>query len=373
MSRPGAGDARLARLLLRDVRCFADACLEPDVEGTTVLTGPNGSGKTTFLEGVYYLGTQRSFRTSARDSMVRGGCDGAVVRAELAREGRTLLVESELPRSGHVRTLVNRQVVRARRELARSVPVSVFSPEDLGIVQGAPLRRRDLLDGALRLVDAEAAAALDELERVLRQRSALLRRAGGRLGAIAGSLDVWDERLARVGGLVAGARGRLAGDLAPLAAEAYGGLAGVDATGGGSGEGPVAIAYRATWAGSLAVALAARREEDVRRAVTSVGPHRDDLEMRLGGRDARVEASQGEQRSLALALRLAVHELVTARTGAAPLLLLDDVFSELDPDRSRSLVRHLPEGQALLTTASPLPGGVRVAKVVDVTTAGRRG
>ena len=356
------------------MRCFADACLEPDVDGTTVLTGANGSGKTTLLEAVFYLGTQRSFRTTARDSMVRAGCDGAVVRAELAREGRTLLVESALPRCGHVRTLVNRQLVRARRELARSVPATVFSPEDLGIVQGAPQRRRDLLDWALRLVDAEAAVALDELERVLRQRGALLRRAGGRLGAIATSLDVWDERLARVGELVAAARGRLAGDLAPLVADAYGALAGaIGSVGGRSEEGSVTVAYRATWSGSLALALGARREEDVRRAVTSVGPHRDDLELRLGGRDARVEASQGEQRSLALALRLAVHELVTARTGVAPLLLLDDVFSELDPVRSRSLVQHLPEGQALLTTAAPLPGGVRVAKVVDVTTVGRRG
>ncbi|MHB1584121.1 MAG: DNA replication/repair protein RecF, partial [Acidimicrobiales bacterium] len=129
---------------------------------------------------------------------------------------------------------------------------------------------------------------------------------------------------------------------------------------------PVTLRYECSWAGPLADALAAARRDDLRRGVSTVGPHRDDLVLGLGGRDARTQASQGQQRCLALSLRLAVHRLVTTETTSAPLLLLDDVFSELDPERSRALVRSLPDGPALLTTAVPLPGGVEVAKVVAV-------
>ncbi|MGH9081984.1 MAG: DNA replication/repair protein RecF, partial [Acidimicrobiales bacterium] len=129
--------------------------------------------------------------------------------------------------------------------------------------------------------------------------------------------------------------------------------------------------YRMSWSGNLAEALAASRAEDVRRGLTTIGPHRDDLDLELAGRDARLQASRGEQRSLALALRLAVHHLVTERAGAPPILLLDDVFSELDPERSRALVRQLPPGQALVTTAVPLPAGVAVARVTDVDRLGR--
>jgi DNA replication and repair protein RecF len=128
----------------------------------------------------------------------------------------------------------------------------------------------------------------------------------------------------------------------------------------------VGLTYRRSWEGDLAAALAAGRTDDLRRGVTGIGPHRDDLALSIAGRDARLQASQGEQRSLALALRLGVHRLVSDRSGRAPLLLLDDVFSELDPFRARALVDELPPGQALLTTAVPLPEGVAVAATVDV-------
>jgi DNA replication and repair protein RecF len=356
----------LRRLHLLDFRSFAEATFEPDPAGTTVLTGPNGTGKTTILEAVAYLGTQRSFRGAPREAMVRTGCERAVVRAELDRDGSPVLVEAEVAATGRSRAQVNRQPVRARRDLAEAVPVTVFSPDDLGVVQGGPARRRDLLDDALRLLDPGAAAVADEVERVLRQRSALLRQAGGRLSPeIADTLEVWDERLGTAGTALAEARQALCAALAPYADTSYAALAAGGEPPGG-GHPAVALSYRRSWEGALADALVAGRRDDVRRGATSTGPHRDDLVLSIAGRDARLQASQGEQRCLALALRLGVHRLVTARAGTPPILLLDDVFSELDPDRSLALVGELPGGQALLTTAMPVPDGVSVASTVDV-------
>ncbi len=352
----------LRRIHLADFRSFAEATFEPDPEGTTVLSGPNGTGKTTVLEAVAYLGTQRSFRGAPKEAMVRTGCERAVLRAELTRQGTPVLVEAEVATSGRSRAQVNRQPARARRDLAEAVPVTVFSPDDLGVVRAGPSRRRDLLDDALGLLDPAASALTDEVERVLRQRGALLRQAGGRVSAeVTTTLDVWDERLATAGTALSAARESLVAELAPFVAASYASLAAGAATGVG-----VDLAYRRSWEGPLADALAAGRREDLRRGATGAGPHRDDLALAIDGRDARLQASQGEQRCLALALRLGVHRLVTARSDAAPILLLDDVFSELDPFRARALVHELPAGQALVTTAVPLPEGVSVAATVDV-------
>lgn len=366
----------LHRLELVDFRGFDHAVLSPDPEGTTVLTGPNGAGKTTVLEAIAYLGTLRSFRGAPRDVMVRAGCARAVLRADLERDGRAVLVEAELPVTGRPRCQVNRQAVRSRAGLAEAVPVTVFSPEDLAIVQGGPARRRDLLDDALELVDRQAGRLVDEVERILRQRGTLLRQASGRLRPdVAATLDVWDERLASAGTRLAAARDVLTSRLEPLVSAAYGRLA----AGPGPRAGPapvtdpgppadrsVTVAYRPSWDGDLADALARARPDDLRRGVNTVGPHRDDVELAIAGRPARLQASQGEQRTLALALRLGTHQLAADRSAAPPILLLDDVFSELDPWRSRALVEELPGGQALVTTAVPLPPGVEVARTVDV-------
>ena len=356
----------LLRLELRDVRRFVEAHLQLDPESTTVLTGPNGSGKTTFLEAVAYLGSQRSFRTTSRSAMVRIGAQRGIVRAELRHERTPLVLESELHDGGGTRTLLNRRAVHGRAQLADALAVTVFSPDDLGLVQGPPSRRRELLDGVLRLVDARAAADLDAMERALRQRAALLRQAGGRLKPdIVSTLDVWDERLSVIGTAVSDARRALVDEAAPLVEEAYARFAGVRRDGDA-----VTMDYVPGWKGGLADALVKSRHDDVRRGASTVGPHRDEIALRIDARDARTQTSQGEQRSLALALRLALHGFVTERRGGSPLLLLDDVFSELDADRSRALVRQLPAGQALLTTAARLPDGVEVGAVVDVQSLG---
>jgi DNA replication and repair protein RecF len=356
---------KLTQLELVDFRSFAEASFLPDPVGTTVIVGPNGSGKTTILEAIAYLGTQRSFRGASREAIVRQGCDRAVVRATLFDEDRPVLVEADVALAGRSRAQVNRQVARSRRDLTAAVPVTVFSPEDLALVQGGPAHRRDLLDHALRLLDPEGSALLDQLERILRQRAALLRQIAGRLTPeTEPTLDVWDTRLADAGTAVAWRRTELVSSLAPHVADAYDALS--------ASRGAARIAYRPSWDGDLAVALAATRTDDVRRGATGSGPHRDDLVIELSGRDARNQASQGEQRCLALALRLGVHRLVGERSGAPPILLLDDVFSELDPIRSRALVEELPTGQTLVTTAVPLPEGVVVASLLDVRTLGDR-
>jgi DNA replication and repair protein RecF len=349
----------LASLELVDFRSFRDVRFTPDPDGTTVLLAPNGTGKTSLLESVGYLGTGRSFRGATREAMIRTGADDAYVRATMHDGGSEVLMEAQLSRNGRSLVQVNRQPARTRRDLADAVAVTTFSPEDVTVVRGGPSGRRDVLDDALALLDATAGALLEDVARVLRQRGALLRQLRGRLDeAAAATLDVWDERLASLGDDLAQRRGNLAAALAPVVGDLYGTLAAAVV--------PVGLAYAPSWPSGLAEALAASRDDDVRRGVSTIGPHRDDVLLTIDRRDARTQSSQGEQRSLALAIRIAVHQRVTDVRGRPPMLLLDDVFSELDPGRATRLLELLPLGQALLTTAVPPPPGLEGADVVDV-------
>ena len=346
----------LATLELVDFRSFESARFTPDPEGTTVLLAPNGTGKTSILEAVGYLGTGRSFRGAARESMIRTGAEDAYVRATVHTAGAEVLIEAQLSRHGRSRVQVNRQPARTRRDLADAVAVTTFAPEDVTVVRGGPGGRRDVLDDALALLDRSAGALLEDVARVLRQRGALLRQLHGRLDEAASStLDVWDERLAALGDDLAARRAALADALAPEVEALYRALAATSVA--------VTVRYQPSWSGGLADALAAVRSDDVRRGVTTIGPHRDDLELTIDGREARTQSSQGEQRSLALAIRIAVHQRVTVVRGRPPLLLLDDVFSELDAGARASLGgRAAARGESLLTTAAPLPAGVDVAR-----------
>jgi DNA replication and repair protein RecF len=349
---------RVQRLSLSDFRNYqsASVCLAP---GLTVVLGSNGQGKTNLLEALHWLATLGSFRSASSDVLVRAGGSRAVLRLEGERAGRPMLVEAELSAGRH-RVQVNRQRLTRSRDLLGVLRVTVFTPDDLALVKGGPSARRDFLDTTLVALDPRADGLLREVERVLRQRGALLRQVGGRLTAETElTLDVWDAKLAAAGDALGARRDDLVRRLAPEVAAAYRDLAGVEV--------PVELRYVAAWrSGGLAAALAAGRGADVARGVTSAGPHRDELELRLDGLPARTHASQGEQRSLALALRLGAHRLVTVATGEPPLLLLDDVFSELDPRRCAALLAHLPSGQALLTSADRLPPGSRPQRVYRV-------
>jgi DNA replication and repair protein RecF len=352
---------RVDRLWLTDFRNYesAELTLSP---GLTVVHGRNGQGKTNLLEAIAYLATLDSFRGAPVDALIRTGAEQAVVRAEATRGDRALLVEAEITRAGRNRVQVNRQPLRRARDLLGALRVSVFSPDDLELVKGGPGSRRRYLDDTLVAAHPPHDALRRDVDRVLKQRNALLKQAKGRLDADATStLDVWDAKLAGAGDGLGRARQQIVADLLPTLQQAYDDVA----------EEPshVAASYEPVWLtgdGGLAAALAAGRADDVRRGVSLVGPHRDELELSLDGRPARTHASQGEQRALALALRLAAHRLVTAAAGAPPVLLLDDVFSELDPHRSAALVAHLPTGQTVLSSAGPLPPGAHPDAVIEI-------
>jgi DNA replication and repair protein RecF len=358
-------------LWLTDFRNYSSARLDLS-PGLTALVGANGEGKTNLLEALAWLATLGSFRSAPTDALVRRGAPFAVVRASAERDGRELLLEAQIQPNGRNRVQVNRQPLRRARDLLGSLRVSVFTPDDLAIVKDGPAERRRLLDDALVSLHPRHDAARATVDKVLRQRNALLRQAGGRLDESAAfTLDVWDAKLAESGGELVAARLDLLARLGPVLGTTYDALARRPARVGAAyesawGAAPAADADPAALGKALAAALDRARGDDVRRGVSTVGPHRDEVALTIGEAPARTQASQGEQRSLALALRLAVHHVVTAATGTPPVLLLDDVFSELDPDRSAALLAHLPAGQTLLTTASALPPDARPDRVLHL-------
>ncbi len=319
--------------------------------GVTVLIGDNGQGKTNLLEAIGWLASLGSFRGAPDDALVATGADAAIIRAHGTREQRSLLLEAEINRSGRNRTQVNRQPLRRARDLLGALRVTVFAPDDLELVKQGPALRRRYLDDVVVAADAQRDVLRGDLERVLRQRNALLKQAKGRLTPeVAATLEVWDAKLEEAGTALAVARSEMVARLAPVLTEAYAALAGPGRA--------ASMRYEPDWFQvGLGVALRDARDDDLRRGVTTVGPHRDEVVLALAGEPARTHASQGEQRTLALALRLASHQVVTDETGAAPILLLDDVFSELDASRRAALLANLPVGQTLLTTAADVPEG----------------
>jgi DNA replication and repair protein RecF len=350
----------VTRLELIDFRNYATATFEL-TPGTTAVIGLNGQGKTNFAEALAYLASLDSFRGAPPEAMIRIGAEQAVIRATILHDdGREVLVEAELNRLGRNRVLVNRQKLGRTRELLGVVQVSVFSPDDLALVKGGPAERRRFMDDTLVTLALKYDAMRLELDRVVKQRNTLLKQAGGRLDEAAElTLDVWDAKLAELGDRFGQARAVLVARLDPMVVEAYEQLAGRPTA--------TELRYEPVWRQrGLATALAAARTDDVRRGVSTVGPHRDDVELFVNGMPARTHASQGEQRTLALALRLAAHRLTTEKAGSAPVLVLDDVLSELDDERSTALLAHLPAGQVVLTTAATLPAAAHPDAVLRV-------
>ena len=417
----------LTRVALTDFRSYAAAelVLEP---GVSTLLGANGQGKTNLVEAVAYLSTLGSHRVATDAPLVRSGAQRAILRGAATSAGRDSLVEIEINPGRANRARLNRAPVTRPRQVLGVLRTVLFAPEDLALVKGDPDQRRRFLDDLLVASAPRYAGVRADYERVLRQRTALLKslrvRPGGRgargvrryawTGAPGGpgpggdggpgqdgpggagpagaraaaespagrTLDVWDEHLATAGAELLAARIRLTASLRPLVAKAYAAVSGAPGEAvisyrqslrgnGSDGQPPGAPTFPADppadparLADTLREALARVRAEELERGVCLVGPHRDDLDLRIGELPARGYASHGESWSMALALRLSGFDLLRA-TGDDPVLLLDDVFAELDAGRRERLAGLVAQAEQVVVTAA-------VAADVPVTLSGAR-
>jgi DNA replication and repair protein RecF len=350
----------VSALSLTDFRSWAQLDLELG-PGSTALVGSNGQGKTNVVEALLYVATLASHRVANDAPLVRQGAERAIVRATVERDGRSTLVELELNPGKANRARINRGPVPRSREVLGILRTVLFAPEDLALVKGDPSDRRRFLDDLLVARTPRLAGVRADFERVLKQRNALLktaflaRRSGG--GDMR-TLDVWDSHLAQTGAELLAARLVLVDDLLPFAQVAYREVS--------KGQGELGLAYRSSLGdalpdtrdrevlvAALLSELARVRPQEVERGVSLVGPHRDDLVLSLGTLPVKGYASHGESWSVALALRLASYELLKA-DGGEPVLVLDDVFAELDTGRRERLASLVqPAAQVLVTAAVP--------------------
>ncbi|WP_345606355.1 DNA replication/repair protein RecF [Pseudonocardia adelaidensis] len=340
----------LSRLAVTDFRSWESAELDLG-PGVTVLIGPNGVGKTNLVEAAGYLATLGSHRVATDAPLIRRGAARALVRGLVVHQGRELAVELEIAPGRANRARLNRAPAKPRDVLGILRTV-LFAPEDLALVRGDPGERRRFLDDLLVLRFPRYAAVRSDYDRVLRQRSALLKTARG--GGDLRTLDVWDGHLARHGAALLAGRLELVAAVGPHAVEAFAEVAPT--------SDPIAVGYRCSLDGELPAsadgleqllleAMGRVRRQEVERGVCLVGPHRDDLELRLGDGPAKGYASHGESWALALALRLASYRLLRA-DDVEPVLVLDDVFAELDSRRRTALADVARRAEQVLITAA---------------------
>jgi DNA replication and repair protein RecF len=352
---------RLTHLSLRDFRSYSEVELALD-PGVTSLVGPNGQGKTNLVEAVGYLATLGSHRVAADAPLVRLGAERAVVRGNVTRGERALLVEVEITPGKANRARVNRSAVPRPRDVLGILRTVLFAPEDLALVKGDPAERRHFLDDLLVVRTPRLAGVRADYDRVLRQRNALLKSAGAGIRAGKGdlrTLEVWDTHLATTGAELLAARLELVDALRPLVDKAYdavadsGGPAALDYRCSLGAEVPL-VADRDMLSAALLNAISELRRNELDRGVSLVGPHRDDLALKLGPLPAKGYASHGESWSFALALRLAAYDLLRSDTDddGEPVLILDDVFAELDSTRRERLAGMVSEAEQVLVTAA---------------------
>ncbi len=350
-------------LALHDFRSWPRVEVEL-TPGRTVFVGRNGFGKTNLLEALWYCATLGSHRVATNAPLIRAGAQRAVVSVIVVNEGRELAVDLEIAAGRANKARLNRSPVRSAREVLGGVRAVLFAPEDLALVRGDPADRRRYLDELATLRRPAIAGVRADYDKVLRQRTALLRSAAGsRLRgdrSVLETLDVWDGHLAVHGARLMAARLELVGQLAPEVEKAYQLLApasrpamigyrtAIETPGGDSLGG---VASEAALEAALLEECERRRGAELERGMSLVGPHRDDLDLRLGDQPAKGFASHGESWSLALALRLAAYELLRAE-GTEPVLLLDDVFAELDTARRRALAAVASTAEQVLVTAA---------------------
>jgi DNA replication and repair protein RecF len=339
---------------LVDVRNYPslEVGLEP---GVNAFVGANGQGKTNLVEAIAYLSTLGSHRVATDAPLIRHGAEQAVIRADVVRDDRSLLLEIEITAGRANRARINRSPAAKVRDILGIVRTVVFAPEDLALVKGDPSERRRFLDDLLVQRQPRLAGTRTDYDRVLKQRNALLKSSGAarraNMDEVVRTLEAWDDQLARLGAEIITARRDLTERLAPLSAAAYQSLV--------PGSDTITMAYRsvvddvdaADVTAALLSEMERRRKDELDRGITLVGPHRDDLLMTLGDAPIKGYASHGESWSAALALRLASYDLLSDETGA-PVLVLDDVFAELDARRRAHLAERVAGAPQVLITAA---------------------
>ena len=350
-------------LVLTDFRSWPRVELEL-APGRTVFVGPNGYGKTNLVEALWYSATLNSHRVATDAPLIRVGADRAIISTIVVNEGRELAVDLDITSGRANKARLNRSPVRSAREVLGVLRAVLFAPEDLALVRGDPAERRRYLDELATTRRPRIAGVRADYDKVVRQRTALLKTAAGARfrgdDSALQTLDVWDGHLAAHGAQLIAARIDLVNELAPEVEKAYQLLA--------PASRPASVRYRSrvdvveheAAAGNTDVEvleaalldeLSRRRSAELERGVCLVGPHRDDLELRLGDQVAKGFASHGESWSMALSLRLASYELLRAE-GSDPVLLLDDVFAELDTARREALAQVAASAEQVLVTAA---------------------
>lgn len=337
-------------------------------KGVTVFVGDNGQGKTSLLEAMYWASHNKSFRHVTIDDVIRKGQDFASIKVQLTDDIRPQDVEITLNRVGRDLVVVNGQKLRKNRDLLGTLRTSIFTPDDLDIIKGSSVLRREVIDDTLKQISKKYVVALSDYSRALKQKNAYLKSDEFEPGV----LDVLNESIIASGSQVV--RGRLVAlkQMRESLQSSYNHISGESSE--------ITVRYIAKIFGNdhgenvdvneellveeIAKVFSQKIEEyspiEARRGHCVVGPHRDDITLRIHDRDTRTQASQGEQRSMALALKMALHKVVHETTGDNPILLLDDVFSELDMGRTHRLVECLPAAQTFVTTATDIPSTLKV-------------
>ncbi len=367
----------VARIELTDFRCYSTAQLDFPL-GVTVIAGDNGQGKTSILEAVAWCALGRSFRGVPDAALVKSGQTEAIIRTFLTAPTRTRKIEVGLRRVGRNQMLLDGNSITRLRDLLGVLRVTIFAPDDLVLIKGGPANRRLFIDELLTTMNPRFMGVRADYDRVVRHRNALLR--GGLKGANArATLAVFNEQLVVAAAELLEGRINLINQIFPEVQAAYQELAVepvslsaryfCDWTTSDSRAAPIELTNplsRVELSEILVAAIGEMETRERERGTTLVGPHRDEWSLELGGLESRSQASQGEQRTLALALRLAGHRAVGSAFGEEPVLVLDDVFSELDEYRSSALVERLAAPQTLVSTASALPAGVQVTGRIRV-------
>ncbi len=363
----------LTSLALRDVR-IVESCDIELTKGVTVFVGDNGQGKTSLLEAMYWASHAKSFRHVTTDDVIRKTCETAQIKVQLTDDIRPQDIVATLNRVGRDTVMVNGQKLRRNRDLFGTLRVSIFTPDDLDIIKGSSSLRREVLDDTLHQISSKYVAAHSDYARALKQKNALLKSDEYQPGV----LEVLNESIIASGSQLI--RGRLAAltSMRDVLQSSYNHISGENSQIGvryiakvfGNDHGEDIDPDEDLSVEQISELFAQKIEEygpiESHRRHSVVGPHRDDLQLHIHDRDTRTQASQGEQRSMALGLKMAFHHVVHEASGDNPILLLDDVFSELDMGRTHRLIECLPAAQTFVTTATEIPSTLKVDETFQV-------